>query len=87
MLTEREEKYSVAAASTELFSGWTRTFNDPRPCAAIADRLTFKALYSPGARTSMTVSSCGRALAWSALSAVVVERRGFSFARSGLPLR
>ena len=32
--TEREEKNSVAIASNESFSGWTRTFTDPRLCAA-----------------------------------------------------
>ena len=39
----REEKNSVAIASNESFSGWTRTFTDPRLCAAIVDRLTFGA--------------------------------------------
>ena len=43
VLTEREEKASVAIASNESFSGWTRTFTDPRLCAAIVDRLTFNA--------------------------------------------
>ncbi len=41
MLTEGEEKNSVAIASNKSFGGWTRTFTDPRLCAAIADRLTF----------------------------------------------
>ncbi|UNZ08559.1 transposase [Streptomyces rimosus subsp. rimosus] len=41
VLTEREEKNSVAVASNESFSGWTKTFTDPRLCAAIVDRLTF----------------------------------------------
>jgi DNA replication protein DnaC len=41
VLTEREEKNSVAIASNEAFSGWTKTFTDPRLCAAIVDRLTF----------------------------------------------
>ncbi|MDQ0913111.1 DNA replication protein DnaC [Streptomyces canus] len=41
VLTEREEKNSVAIASNESFSGWTKTFTDPRFCAAIVDRLTF----------------------------------------------
>jgi DNA replication protein DnaC len=41
VLTEREEKNSVAIASNESFSGWTKTFSDPRLCAAIVDRLTF----------------------------------------------
>ena len=30
VLTEREEKASVAVASNESFSGWTKTFTDPR---------------------------------------------------------
>lgn len=41
VLTEREEKNSVVIASNESFSGWTKTFTDPRLCAAIVDRLTF----------------------------------------------
>lgn len=41
VLTEREEKNSVAIASNEAFSGWTKTFTDPRLCAAIVDRLTY----------------------------------------------
>ncbi|MER5532583.1 IS21-like element helper ATPase IstB [Streptomyces mirabilis] len=41
VLTEREEKNSVAIASNESFSGWTKTFTDPRLCAALVDRLTF----------------------------------------------
>ncbi len=41
VLTEREEKASVAIASNESFSSWTKTFTDPRLCAAIVDRLTF----------------------------------------------
>ena len=41
VLTEREEKASVAIASNESFSGWTKTFTEPRLCAAIVDRLTF----------------------------------------------
>ncbi|WP_425472569.1 ATP-binding protein [Streptomyces hawaiiensis] len=41
-MTEREETNSVAIASNESFSGWTKTFTDPRLCAAIVDRLTFQ---------------------------------------------
>jgi DNA replication protein DnaC len=41
VLTEREETASVAIASNESFSGWAKTFTDPRLCAAIVDRLTF----------------------------------------------
>ena len=43
VLTEREEKTAIAIASNEPFSGWTKTFTDPRLCAAIVDRLTYKA--------------------------------------------
>jgi hypothetical protein len=41
VLTEREVKNSIAIASNHAFSGWTRTFTDPRLCAVIVDRLTF----------------------------------------------
>ncbi len=41
VLTHREENNSIAIASNESFSGWTKTFTDPRLCAAIVDRLTF----------------------------------------------
>ena len=41
VLTEREEKTAIAIASNEPFSGWTKTFTDPRLCAAIVDRLTY----------------------------------------------
>jgi DNA replication protein DnaC len=41
VLTERVERSAVAIASNEPFSGWTKTFTDPRLCAAIVDRLTF----------------------------------------------
>lgn len=40
----RRQGDSTAAApnsSNESFSGWTKTFTDPRLCAAIVDRLTF----------------------------------------------
>ena len=35
VLTEREENNSIPIASNESFSGWTKTFTDPRLCAAI----------------------------------------------------
>ena len=41
VLTEREEHSPIAIASNEPFSGATKTFTDPRNCAAIVDRLTF----------------------------------------------
>jgi len=42
VLTEREEKNSVAIASNDSFSGWTKTFTDARLCAAIVDRLNLR---------------------------------------------
>ncbi len=41
VLTEREERNAIAIATNEPFSGWTKTFTDPRLCAAIVDRLTY----------------------------------------------
>lgn len=41
VLTEREERASVAVATNAPFSEWPNTFTDPRLCAAIIDRLTF----------------------------------------------
>lgn len=43
VLTEREEKASVAVASNAPFSEWGATFVDPRLAAAVVDRLTFNA--------------------------------------------
>ncbi|MGH9060424.1 MAG: IS21-like element helper ATPase IstB, partial [Acidimicrobiales bacterium] len=43
VLTEREERASVAAASNHPFSEWGATFADPRLAAAVVDRLTFRA--------------------------------------------
>ncbi|MFI7708731.1 ATP-binding protein [Nonomuraea sp. NPDC049480] len=42
VLTDREETASVAISSNESFD-WTKTFTDPRLCAAIVDRLTCNA--------------------------------------------
>lgn len=39
--TAMREKNSVATALNESFGGWTKTFTDPRLCAAIVDRLPF----------------------------------------------
>jgi DNA replication protein DnaC len=44
VLTEREERASVAVASNAPFSEWGKTFVDPRLAAAVVDRLTFRAL-------------------------------------------
>jgi len=43
VLTEREERASIAVATNAPFSEWATTFTDPRLCAAIIDRLTFNA--------------------------------------------
>lgn len=43
ILTEREERASVAVASNAPFSEWGQTFADPRLAAAVVDRLTFRA--------------------------------------------
>jgi len=43
VLTEREERASVAVASNAPFSEWGQTFTDPRLAAAVVDRLTFRA--------------------------------------------
>ena len=43
ILTEREEKSSVAVASNLPFSEWGQVVADPRLVAAIVDRLTFRA--------------------------------------------
>jgi IstB-like ATP binding protein len=42
VLTEIEERASIAVGSYEPFSSWTKTFTDPRLCAGIVDRLTYK---------------------------------------------
>lgn len=44
VLTEREERASIAVATNAPFSEWANTFTDARLCAAIIDRLTFNAL-------------------------------------------
>ena len=44
VITEREEKASIAVASNAPFSEWGQTFTDPRLAAAVVDRLTFNAL-------------------------------------------
>lgn len=44
VLTEREERASVAVASNSPFGEWGKTFTDARLAGAVVDRLTFKAL-------------------------------------------
>jgi DNA replication protein DnaC len=43
ILTEREEKASIAVASNLPFSEWGQVIADPRLVAAIVDRVTFNA--------------------------------------------
>jgi DNA replication protein DnaC len=43
IITEREERASIACASNAPFSEWGQTFTDPRLAAAVVDRLTFNA--------------------------------------------
>jgi len=43
ILTEREERASIAVASNLPFSEWGQVFEDPRLVAAIVDRVTFNA--------------------------------------------
>ena len=43
VITEREERASIACASNAPFSEWGTTFTDPRLAAAVVDRLTFNA--------------------------------------------
>ena len=43
ILTERDEKGSVAVASNLPFSEWGQIIPDPRLVAAIVDRVTFNA--------------------------------------------
>jgi DNA replication protein DnaC len=63
VLTEREEN-SVAIASNESFGGWTKTFTDPRLCAAIVDRLTFGGnIIETGAESYRLASTKARAAA------------------------
>ena len=37
VLTEREERSAIAIAFNEPFASWTKTFTDPRLCAAIVE--------------------------------------------------
>ena len=64
VLTEREERASVAVASNAPFSEWGQTFADPRLAAAVVDRLTFHAHIietgSDSYRLRVTTSARGR---------------------------
>ena len=43
MITERDERASIAAASNLPFSEWASIFPDGRLAAAVVDRLTYRA--------------------------------------------
>lgn len=43
VITDREERASIAIATNAPFSEWGRTFTDPRLAAAVVDRVTFNA--------------------------------------------
>jgi DNA replication protein DnaC len=57
ILTEREERASIAIASNAPFSEWTKTFTDPRLAAAVIDRITFKAHIIETGTTSYRLTS------------------------------
>ncbi|WP_405682138.1 ATP-binding protein [Streptomyces sp. NBC_00057] len=42
IFTEREECKATAVATNSPFAEWDKIFADPRLCAAIADRITFR---------------------------------------------
>ena len=58
VLTEREERASIAVASNAPFSEWGQTFTDARLAAAVVDRLTFRRTSSRPARSP---TGCGSA--------------------------
>jgi DNA replication protein DnaC len=62
ILTEREERASIAIASNAPFSEWTKTFTDPRLAAAVIDRLTYQAHIIETGTTSyrLTTTRSGR---------------------------
>jgi len=43
ILTEREERASIAIATNAPFSEWSKTFTDKRLAAAVVDRITYRA--------------------------------------------
>jgi DNA replication protein DnaC len=57
ILTEREERASIAVASNAPFSEWTKTFTDPRLAAAVIDRITFNAHIIETGTTSYRVNN------------------------------
>ena len=60
ILTEREERASVAIASNAPFSEWTKTFTDARLAAAVIDRVTYKAHIIETGATSYRLATTQR---------------------------
>ena len=55
----------MAIATNESFSGWTKTFTDPRLCAAIVDRLTFNGtIIETGTDSYRLAHSLAKQSAW-----------------------
>ncbi|GAA0541842.1 ATP-binding protein [Streptomyces mordarskii] len=71
IFTEREERKATAVATNSPFAEWDKIFGDPRLCAAIADRITFRATLICG----VLAGRSGRAVAG-----------GFSLRHRVLPL-
>jgi DNA replication protein DnaC len=57
VLTEREERASVAVASNSPFGEWGKTFTDARLAGAVVDRLTFRALIVETGEASYRLAS------------------------------
>ncbi|MFI9823397.1 ATP-binding protein [Streptomyces sp. NPDC052013] len=52
IFTEREERKATPVATNSSFAEWDKIFSDPWPCAAIADRITFRcALVQTGTKS------------------------------------
>ena len=57
ILTEREERASVAIATNAPFSEWSKTFTDKRLAAAVVDRITYRAHIIQTGTTSYRLTS------------------------------
>ncbi len=57
ILTEREERASVAIATNAPFSEWSKTFTEPRLAAAVVDRITYRAHIIQTGTTSYRLNS------------------------------
>lgn len=57
ILTEREERASIAIATNAPFSEWSKTFTDPRLAAAVVDRITYRAHIIQTGTTSYRLTS------------------------------